>query len=169
VPYRFISFISPVACPVCYVSVDQAFALMPPQASPSPVLQNLYYVSEDSGTANFSNQGSVFGGHVSLDQRNKSFDITSSMTVNCGYVTCTCSFRIPDLFLSFPTILIFQLRNVNTAWNCLHCLIRFVRGKKPGQGTGFDISDDDLLEMEKCRGLVVASAIFGTRTVYEWP
>jgi hypothetical protein len=37
----------------------------------------------------------------------------------------------------------------------------FVRGKKPGQGTGFDINDDDLIEMEQCRELVVASAIFG--------
>jgi hypothetical protein len=69
---------------------------MPSQASPSPVLKNLDYVSEDSVTANFSNQGSVFGGHFSLDQRNKSFDITSSMTVNCGYVECICSSRIPD-------------------------------------------------------------------------
>jgi hypothetical protein len=38
--------------------------------------------------------------------------------------------------------------------------IRFVRGKRPGQGSGFDINDDDLLEMEQCRELVVASAIF---------
>jgi hypothetical protein len=102
---------------------------MPPQASPSPVLKKLDYVSEDSGTANFSNQGSVFGGHVSLDQRTKSFDITSSMSVKCG----------------------------------------FVRGKKPGQGTGFDINDDDLLEMEKCRGLVVASAIFGNYDMIQHP
>ncbi|KAG1367801.1 hypothetical protein COCNU_14G002690 [Cocos nucifera] len=40
----------------------------------------------------------------------------------------------------------------------VHC--GFVRGKKPGQGTGFDIDDADLLEMEQCRGVVVASAIF---------
>lgn len=39
--------------------------------------------------------------------------------------------------------------------------ISFVKGKKPGQGTGFDIKDDDLIEMEQCRELVVASAIFG--------
>jgi hypothetical protein len=117
--------IFPVACDVCYVPVDQAFALMPPQPSPSPVLKNLSYVFEDNITANFSNQGSVFGGHPSLEQRNKSFDISESMTVHCG----------------------------------------FVRGKKPGQGSGFDINDDDLLEMEKCRELVVASAIFGNITV----
>ncbi|VAH21649.1 hypothetical protein VPH35_010544 [Triticum aestivum] len=119
----------PRPCPVCYVSVDQAFALIPLQASPSPVLENLDYALEDSVTANFSNPGSAFGGHLSLEQRNKSFDITNSMTVHCG----------------------------------------FVRGKKPGQGTGFDISDDDLLEMEQCRELVVASAIFGNYDMIQHP
>lgn len=33
---------------------------------------------------------------------------------------------------------------------------------KPGRATGFDIDDSDLLEMENCGGVVVASAIFGT-------
>lgn len=119
----------PRPCDVCYVPVDQAFALMPLQPSPSPVLKNLSYVFEDNITANFSNQGSVFGGHPSLEQRNKSFDIRESMTVHCG----------------------------------------FVRGKKPGQGSGFDINDDDLLEMEKCRELVVASAIFGNYDMIQHP
>ncbi|KAL6851632.1 hypothetical protein ACP4OV_020196 [Aristida adscensionis] len=119
----------PRPCPVCYVSVDQAFALMPLEASPSPVLKNLDYVSEDSTTANISDQGSVFGGYPSLEQRNKSFDVNESMTVHCG----------------------------------------FVRGKKPGQGTGFDIEDHDLLEMEQCRELVVASAIFGNYDMIQHP
>ncbi|PAN18450.1 hypothetical protein PAHAL_3G202700 [Panicum hallii] len=119
----------PRPCPVCYVSVDQAFALMPPEASPSPVLKNLNYISEDGIVANLSSQGSGFGGHPSLEQRNKSFDISESMTVHCG----------------------------------------FVRGKKPGQGTGFDIKDDDLLEMEQCRELVVASAIFGNYDMIQHP
>ncbi|AQK87688.1 hypothetical protein Zm00014a_041330 [Zea mays] len=119
----------PRPCPVCYVSVDQAFALMPLQASPSPVVKNLNYVSEDGVTANLSNLGSGFGGHPSLEQRNKSFNINESMTVHCG----------------------------------------FVRGKKPGQGTGFDIKDDDLLEMEQCRELVVASAIFGNYDMIQHP
>ncbi|TVU20487.1 hypothetical protein EJB05_36696 [Eragrostis curvula] len=119
----------PRPCPVCYVSVDQAFALMPLQASPSPVLKNLNYVSEDSVPANLSSQGSLFGGHPSLEQRNKSFDISESMTVHCG----------------------------------------FARGKKPGQGSGFDINDDDLLEMEQCRELVVASAIFGNYDMIQHP
>nr|CAB3464633.1 unnamed protein product [Digitaria exilis] len=98
----------------------QAFALMPLQASTSPVLKNLNYISEEGIIANLSSPGSAFGGHPSLEQRNESFNINESMTVHCG----------------------------------------FVRGKKPGQGTGFDIKDDDLLEMEQCRELVVASAIF---------
>ena len=34
---------------------------------------------------------------------------------------------------------------------------------KPGLGTGFDIDEADLLDMEKCRGIVVASAIFGVK------
>ncbi|RYR66139.1 hypothetical protein Ahy_A03g012083 isoform A [Arachis hypogaea] len=38
---------------------------------------------------------------------------------------------------------------------------RFVRGAKPGHNTGFDIDEADILEMEKCNGVVVASAIFG--------
>jgi hypothetical protein len=39
--------------------------------------------------------------------------------------------------------------------------IRFVRGIKPGRNTGYDMDDDDLLDMEQCHGVVVASAIFG--------
>jgi len=42
---------------------------------------------------------------------------------------------------------------------------RFVRGSKPGRQTGFDIGDPDLLEMEQCHGVVVASAIFGIALV----
>lgn len=40
-------------------------------------------------------------------------------------------------------------------------LIRFVRGKKPGRNTGFDMDEIDLAAMEQCYGVVVASAIFG--------
>lgn len=41
----------------------------------------------------------------------------------------------------------------------VHC--GFVRGIKPGRNTGFDIDEADLLEMEQCNGVIVASAIFG--------
>ncbi|KAI0507943.1 hypothetical protein KFK09_014071 [Dendrobium nobile] len=49
----------------------------------------------------------------------------------------------------------------------VHC--GFVGGKKPGQGTAFDIHDDDLLEMDKCHDVVVASAIFGKYDVMQQP
>ncbi|XP_073007037.1 probable hexosyltransferase MUCI70 [Typha latifolia] len=49
----------------------------------------------------------------------------------------------------------------------VHC--GFVKGKKPGQGTGFDIDDADLLEMEQCHGIVVASAIFGNYDIVQEP
>ncbi|CAK8530545.1 unnamed protein product [Lathyrus sativus] len=42
---------------------------------------------------------------------------------------------------------------------CVHC--GFVRGIKPGRNTGFDMDEDDILDMEQCRGIVVASAVFG--------
>lgn len=38
---------------------------------------------------------------------------------------------------------------------------RFVKGRQPGRGTGFDINEKDLLEMKRCRGIVVASTVFG--------
>jgi hypothetical protein len=57
---------------------------MPLQASPSPVLKNLNYITEDGIDANSSSQGSGFGGHPSLEQRNKSFVISESMNVHCG-------------------------------------------------------------------------------------
>ncbi|KAF2303330.1 hypothetical protein GH714_016779 [Hevea brasiliensis] len=41
----------------------------------------------------------------------------------------------------------------------MHC--GFVRGKKPGRNTGFDMDEIDLAAMEQCQGVVVASAIFG--------
>ncbi|CAL9062827.1 unnamed protein product [Musa banksii] len=49
----------------------------------------------------------------------------------------------------------------------VHC--GFAKGKKPGQGTGFDINDTDLLEMEECDDVVVASAIFGNYDIMQQP
>lgn len=49
----------------------------------------------------------------------------------------------------------------------VHC--GFVSGKKVGQGTGFDIDYDDLLEMKKCHNVVVASAIFGKYDIMQQP
>ncbi|KAJ3670994.1 hypothetical protein LUZ60_008420 [Juncus effusus] len=49
----------------------------------------------------------------------------------------------------------------------VHC--GFVRGKRPGQNTGFDIDESDLFEMEQCNGVVVASAIFGNYDILQQP
>ncbi|KAG6471201.1 hypothetical protein ZIOFF_072302 [Zingiber officinale] len=47
--------------------------------------------------------------------------------------------------------------------------ISFANGRKPGQGTGFNIDDDILLEMEECYNVVVASAIFGNYDLMQQP
>ncbi|CAM8893644.1 unnamed protein product [Rhodiola kirilowii] len=110
----------PRPCPVCYLPVEEAVSLMPKYPSPSPILNNLTYASEENlSKSEFG--GSDFGGYPSLQQRADSYDVREAMTVHCG----------------------------------------FVKGTKPGRGTGFDIEDSDLLEMEQCHGVVVASAIFG--------
>ena len=44
--------------------------------------------------------------------------------------------------------------------------IRFVKGPQPGRNTGFDMDEADLLEMKQCRGVVVASAVFGSASRY---
>ncbi|KAL9259605.1 putative hexosyltransferase MUCI70 [Drosera capensis] len=120
--------IGPRPCPVCYLPVEQAIALMPNASSYSPVLADLTYVHEEhSSKTEFG--GSDFGGYPSLKQRNESFDIKESMNVHCG----------------------------------------FVRGTRPGHGTGFDIDDADLDDMEQCNGIVVASAIFGNFDLLRQP
>ncbi|XP_014519182.1 uncharacterized protein LOC106776291 [Vigna radiata var. radiata] len=111
----------PRPCPVCYLPVEEAIALMPKLPSPSPVLKNLAFIHEETLSRDGEFGGSDFGGYPTLWQRNESFDIRESMSVHCG----------------------------------------FVRGTKPGRNTGFDMDEDDLLEMEQCHGIVVASAIFG--------
>ncbi|CAN8316004.1 unnamed protein product [Cochlearia groenlandica] len=47
--------------------------------------------------------------------------------------------------------------NIKPSMN-VHC--GFVKGPTPGRGTGFDIDETDLLEMNRCRGIVVASTVF---------
>eukprot|EP00250_Pteridium_aquilinum_P014028 c21729_g1_i1 orf=1484-2644(+) len=74
-------------------------------------------------------EGSGFGGHPSLEERNKSFQVQEHMTVHCG----------------------------------------FVKGIKPGVGTGFNINEEDLADMDKCTGIVVASAIFGNYDLLQQP
>ncbi|KAI4296750.1 hypothetical protein L6164_036678 [Bauhinia variegata] len=110
----------PRPCPVCYLPVEEAIALMPRLPSPSPV-KNLTFIYEENLSRDGEFGGSDFGGYPTLKQRNDSFNIRESMNVHCG----------------------------------------FIKGIKPGLNTGFDMEPDDLLYMEQCHGVVVASAIFG--------
>ncbi|XP_059670863.1 probable hexosyltransferase MUCI70 isoform X2 [Cornus florida] len=118
----------PRPCPVCYLPVEEAIALMPNAPSFSPVIKSLTYIHEENLTRSEFG-GSDFGGYPSLKQRNDSYDIRETMSVHCG----------------------------------------FVRGIKPGRQTGFDIDDPDLLDMEQCHGVVVASAIFGAYDLIQQP
>ncbi|XP_043808551.1 probable hexosyltransferase MUCI70 isoform X2 [Manihot esculenta] len=111
----------PRPCPVCYLPVEEAIALMPKFPSFSPVVNNLTYIYEDPLSRDGEFGGSEFGGYPTLKQRSDSYNIRESMSVHCG----------------------------------------FVRGKKPGRNTGFDMDEIDLAAMEQCYGVVVASAIFG--------
>ncbi|KAF4379065.1 hypothetical protein F8388_022152 [Cannabis sativa] len=110
-----------IPCPVCYLPVEEAVALMPKVPSPSPILKNLTYIYEENLSKETEFGGSEFGGYPTLAQRTDSYDIRESMSMHCG----------------------------------------FVRGIRPGRNTGFDIDETDLLAMEQCQGVVVASAIFG--------
>lgn len=87
----------PRPCPVCYVPVEQALALMPGAPSASPVLQSLNYLSEDNLIFKESNSGSLFGGYPSLEQRDRSYDLKDSMAVHCGFVRG----KIPGLNTGF--------------------------------------------------------------------
>ncbi|CAK7350583.1 unnamed protein product [Dovyalis caffra] len=75
----------PRPCPVCYLPVEEAIALMPKVPSFSPVIKNLTYISEDplSGERDFG--GSDFGGYPTLKQRSDYYDIRESMSVHCGF------------------------------------------------------------------------------------
>ena len=60
-------------------------------------------------------------------------------------------------YCNFHKILYFTIFYISIP----HPIDSFVRGVRPGHQTGFDIDDSDLLEMESCQGVVVASTIYG--------
>ncbi|KAK1420102.1 hypothetical protein QVD17_21433 [Tagetes erecta] len=75
----------PRPCPVCYLPVEDAIALMPNLPSFSPVLHNLTYIHDESlNKSEFG--GSDFGGYPTIKQRYESYDIRESMEVHCGFV-----------------------------------------------------------------------------------
>ncbi|KAM1592966.1 hypothetical protein FF2_036407 [Malus domestica] len=76
----------PRPCPVCYLPVEEAIALMPKVPSYSPVLKNLTYIYEENLSRDTEFGGSDFGGYPTLKQRNDSYDIRESMSVHCGFV-----------------------------------------------------------------------------------
>ena len=153
------------ACPVCYLPVDEAIALMPKLPSPSPVLKNLAFIYEETLSRDGEFGGSDFGGYPTLRQRNESFDIRESMSVHYGYVSC--------FVWCFPSVYLWVLNKGVCGYNLFVSVIKgispillltsftFVRGSKPGRNIGFDMDEDDLVEMEQCHGVVAASAIFG--------
>ncbi|CAH8355463.1 unnamed protein product [Eruca vesicaria subsp. sativa] len=76
----------PRPCPVCYLPVEEAIALMPNAPSFSPVLKNLTYIYEEPLSRDTEFGGSDFGGYPTLKHRNDSFDINETMSVHCGFV-----------------------------------------------------------------------------------
>ncbi|CAL9216528.1 unnamed protein product [Arabidopsis halleri] len=76
----------PRPCPVCYLPVEEAVALMPNAPSFSPVLKNLTYICEEPLNRETEFGGSDFGGYPTLKHRNDSFDIKETMSVHCGFV-----------------------------------------------------------------------------------
>lgn len=110
-----LNFVS-LACPVCYVPVEHALAVMPASQSPSPILQNLTYFSDENLLPNESNASSLFGGQPSLQQRNESFDIKESMTVHCGYVL---------LLSTLLFVLLSKVANLcfSKCFICISCLV----------------------------------------------
>lgn len=75
----------PRPCPVCYLPVEEAIALMPKVPSFSPVLKNLTYITEPVLNREAEFGGSDFGGYPTLAQRSNSYDIRDSMSVHCGF------------------------------------------------------------------------------------
>ncbi|KAF8096556.1 hypothetical protein N665_0306s0013 [Sinapis alba] len=76
----------PRPCPVCYLPVEEATALMPNAPSFSPLLKNLTYIHEEPLNREMEFGGSDFGGYPTLKHRNDSFDIKETMSVHCGFV-----------------------------------------------------------------------------------
>ncbi|XP_068639185.1 probable hexosyltransferase MUCI70 [Aristolochia californica] len=133
--------IGPRPCPVCYLPVDEAIAAMPTDPSVSPVLKNLTYVMEEIPVLQPS----------CANLTNKTADSPSGGSPFGGYPTLKQRTESFDIKESMK----------------VHC--GFVKGNRPGHQTGFDIDEVDLLEMEQCHGIVVASAIFGNYDIIQQP
>lgn len=124
------------ACPVCYLPVEEAIALMPMAPSFSPIIQNLTYISEEYLTRSEFG-GSEFGGYPSLKQRTDSYDIRESMSVHCGYdfflgkiSLFTSSPRSGWYVRNFPGLFLAKfLPYLSTHFFCLCCVCRIYKLK----------------------------------------
>lgn len=121
----------PRPCPVCYLPIERAVDAMPAYSvvESSPI-NELSYIEESFMFLDAEGRLSMnFGGHPSLEDRSKSYQIQERMKMHCG----------------------------------------FAQGVKPGGGSGFDIETADRMEMDRCTGIVVASAIFGNYDQLQQP
>jgi hypothetical protein len=135
----------PRPCPVCYLPEDMARSQMPvEQRYVSPVLKRLTYVVASNGGG-----GGGGGGEGEGDDHGDGDRPPGSQFG--GYPT------LEERAASF---------NVTKSMR-VHC--GFVKGPTVGAGTGFDIDEDDREAMNACRGVVVASAIFGNYDELQQP
>lgn len=127
----------PRPCPVCYLPEDMARSQMPVgQRYVSPVLKRLrYVVARNGGGGGGDGEEGEGDGHGDGDRPPGSpFGGYPTLDERAASFNVTKSMRV-------------------------HC--GFVKGPTVGVGTGFDIDEDDRGAMNACRGVVVASAIFG--------
>ncbi|XP_058214153.1 probable hexosyltransferase MUCI70 [Rhododendron vialii] len=71
----------------CLIPVaDDPEKIIIPKRTPSEVVEQLTYITEDVVGNNGSSQPPLFGGHQSWLQRDESFELKSSMKVHCGFM-----------------------------------------------------------------------------------
>ncbi|KAI8554928.1 hypothetical protein RHMOL_Rhmol05G0134300 [Rhododendron molle] len=68
------------------VADDPDKIVIPKRRTPSEVVEQLTYITEDVVGNNGSSPPPVFGGHQSWLQRDESFELKSSMKVHCGFM-----------------------------------------------------------------------------------
>ena len=75
-----------VACPVCYLPIEDAIKKMPSTNEfTMPVIRRLSYAVDVAGSrTGIGLMGSEFGGYPTLEERRKSFEIQEDMKVYCG-------------------------------------------------------------------------------------
>ncbi|KAJ7190051.1 hypothetical protein O6H91_Y528900 [Diphasiastrum complanatum] len=77
----------PRPCPVCYLPVKEALREMPVSKFVAPyILKDLSYVHQQDAMEGFGLVGGTdFGGHQTMEEREKSFQIRESMHIHCGF------------------------------------------------------------------------------------